>query len=247
MIQRHTPVMTPVVMWFGKALAASSIDTLIDFAMATMTGMPPPGFWAHIGNFFVVLIPGLRGAKKVKRAAKLLKVIDNLIESVENLNRLRIPGAGRLLKRMTVEADQFKDAIGAAHLFRAKEALGRLLGFLREAQIASHLKEGGATMVHLGKELKVGKTIVTEVDLITEEAGNVVLNQVKAGKRAVLTPGSTAWGAFTRQIDETVKAAAALGAQVRYSVDDISDEARTYLTDRGVHIRKTSDILKEGA
>lgn len=252
-IQRVAPAVVGVVMWFGKALAATSIDALIDYAIAAITGMPPPGFWSHVGNFFVNLVPGLGEAKKLKNAAKLFKVIDDIIDIVKTFNRLKVPGAGRLLKRMAAEADQFKDAIKAADLSKAKEALGRLLGFLREAQISSKLQEGGAKIVHLGKEIKVGKQVVSEVDIVTEEAGKVVLNQVKAGKRAVLTPGSTDWPKFTNQVEETIKEAKRLKAEqgvetkIRYYVDDISEAARKYLEERRIEIpieiRMTSEIL----
>lgn len=243
-IQMVAPVVVGAVIWFGKALAATSIDGLIDFAIAAITGMPPPGFWGHVGNFFINLVPGLGEAKKIKKAGKLFKVIDKIVDIVKVLNKLQVAGASNLLKRMVKEADYFKEAIKAADLSGAKAALGRLLGFLREVQVVSMLKEGGAKIAQMGKNIKVGKMVVTEIDVVTEEAGKVVFNQVKAGGRAVLTPGSTDWVKFTRQVDETVKASQEIGAKVRYVVDAISDEAREYLTSKNIEIRLSSEILK---
>lgn len=243
-VQRVAPAVVPIVIWFGKALAATSIDALIDLAIAAITGMPPPGFWSHVGNFFVNLVPGLSEAKKVKKAAKLFRVIDKILDIVKAFKKLNVPGASNLLQRMSKEVAHFKDAISGGNLAKAKEAFGRLVGFLREAQVASKLKEEGAKIVHLGKNIKVGKRIATEVDAVTQEAGRMVFNQVKAGKRAVLTPGSTDWVKFTNQVDETIKAAQGLKAKVRYVVDEISAEAQQYLTSKGVEIRRTSEILK---
>jgi hypothetical protein len=233
-----------VLQFFRIYNMPSDINSFIDSAIATITGTQPSNFWTYIRRFFVNRIPFLGEIHKVRKVAKLFKVIDEILDSVQTFKNLNVPGAGNLLRRMTIEADLFKEAMKVTDLSKATAVFGRLLGFLREAQMASALKGAGANVIQVGKNIKIGKRVITEVDIVTEKSGQIVYNQVKAGKRAILTPGSTKWPEFTKQVDETVRAAVDVGAKVLYYVDDISDEANIYLTRKGIEILRTLEILK---
>ena len=242
-IQR-LPAIVPVIVWFGKALAATTIDALIDFAIAAILGLPTPGLIDNLGNLVVNLVPLLGELKKGKKVAKLFKVIGNIVQIMHRFKQLKIPGAAKLFPKAVHEASLFKSAVISGSLKEAKESFGRLLGHLREAQVASSLAAKGEKLLHLGKEVKVGQRTLTDIDVITEESGQRIYTQVKAGKAASLGPGSNSWTKFTNQANHTIAEAAKDNAKVRYDVDDISPDAEAFLNGLGVEIRKTFDILK---
>ncbi len=243
-IQRVAPVVIGAAIWIGKALAATSIDILIDCAIGLILGIPAPGRWAQFGNFLLNLIPGLGEAKKIKKFAKLFKIIDKILDTVRRLKKFSVPGSSKLLKTMSKQADKFKDAISKGDLGKAKNALQNLIGYLREAQVAARLEKAGEKIVHLGKDMKLKSGLFTEIDTITEKAGKLIYTQVKAGKGAILTSKSNNWDKFINQVNRTVELAADNGAKVRYVVDGISKEALDYLKSKGIDVQITHKFLK---
>lgn len=238
-VQKAGPAI-PVIVWFGKALTATTVDAFIDYAIATILALPSPGALDNIVNFLVNLVPGLGEAKKVKKAAKLLAVIDKIIDSVKRLKQLHIPGAPSLLKNITREADQLKSALQSVELDKAKEAFGRMLGYVREAQVANRVGEQGGKVLSLGMKKVGSKKLLTDIDVVFQQGDEVIFGQVKAGKAAQFTRGSNRWEEFENQARRTQEAASAyskenqVSARVRYFVDDISEEATEFL--RGLDI-----------
>lgn len=245
-VQRAVPV---AIAWGAKAIAATSVDAFIDFAIAAILGLPAPGALDHVGNFLINLVPILSEAKKVKKVAKLLKLIGKIVEPIQKMRAAKIPGAGKLADSLIHEAGKVKKALRELHLDDAKAAFGRLLGYVREAQVATKLKDAGHSIEHLGKTIKAGGRQLTDIDVISREGGELVLNQVKAGNAARLTPGSDSWLKFKNQAERTQQAAKELGTaegitpKVRYYVDDITAEARSLLEGLGFEVRMNSSVL----
>ncbi|WP_096058301.1 eCIS core domain-containing protein [Haliangium ochraceum] len=63
-VQRAAPLV-PIAIWFGKTIAATTIDAFIDAAIAAILALPTPGALDNVINFLFNLVPGLGEAKKV--------------------------------------------------------------------------------------------------------------------------------------------------------------------------------------
>lgn len=241
----------PIAIWIGKAAAATTIDAFIDYGISALTGMPPPGALGHVGNFLSNLIPGLGEAKKLKKIAKFVGVLDNIATVAKALDK--IPGGTRLVNDVGRHIADLKKAVQAGDLQGAKGIFNNVLGKLREAQVATRLQSNGATVEHLGRKLKDGVTgqVLTDIDVVTREGGHLVFNQIKGGKNALnFTRGSNSWDRFARQAEATFKGAQQNGAKVTYYVDDISAEARQHLKDLSrrygvsIEIKNNGDFLR---
>ena len=237
----------PIAVWIGKAAAATTIDAFIDYGIAALTGTPPPGALGHVGNFLSNLIPGLGEAKKLKKIAKFVDVLDNIATVAKALNK--IPGGTRLVNEVGQHIANLKKAVQAGDLQAAKGIFNNVLGKLREAQVATRLQSNGATVEHLGRKLKdtVTGQVLTDIDVVTREGGQLVFNQVKGGKNALnFTTGSNSWDRFARQAEATFKGAQQNGAKVTYYVDDISAEARQHLEDLSSQYKVSLEIKNNG-
>ena len=62
-----------------------------------------------------------------------------------------------MIRRISAEENNLKRAIISIDLGEAQATFGRLVGHLREAQIAAKLEFQGARLVHLGRKVKKGK------------------------------------------------------------------------------------------
>jgi hypothetical protein len=243
----------PIAIWLGKAALATTIDAFIDFAIAALTGSAPPGFLDHLGNFVLNVIPGAGEAKKLKKIAKFIKVLDDIATAVKALER--IPGGKTLVKEVSQHINDLKKAVQGGDLDAAKGIFNNVLGKFREAQIAVKLEANGATVKHLGRKLKDPGTgrILTDIDVVTEEAGKQVYNQIKGGKNALNIKPTTktgapnnAWLKFEKQAEETLKQAQKDGASVTYYVDDISEEARKRLQELASTYKVPLNIKNSG-
>jgi hypothetical protein len=221
--------------WAGKAAGATVIDAFIDFAIAALLALPAPGAGDHIVNFLINLAPYLGEAKKAKKIAKLLKIIDKVVEPIKAM--AKVPGAQKLAKKIAKAAEALRVNLVAGKLDEAKQAFYNLLGSVREAQVATKLEQQGAKVVHMGKEVKKGGKVLTDLDVVTEEGGQLFINQVKAGDAVVKGPGSNSWKELENQVLRTKEAATELGgAKVRYYVDDISKEAKELFERNGFEV-----------
>lgn len=249
--QRAGPLV-PVVVWGSKALAATAIDHFVDFAIAALLGLPGPGLLDDVVNFLINLVPVLSEAKKLKKIAKLFEVVDGVADFVRRMKVLNKPGVKRLLDNVVRESDHLRKALDDLDLDRAKGAFGRLLGHVREGQIAAKVGgESGENLIAAGmKKLSDGFDIGTDIDVVFKEGADAVFGQVKALNAARLTPGSKSWDDFVKQADRTVEGAAKYGVleqvttKVRYYVDDISDEARSMLEGKGIEVIMNATALK---
>jgi hypothetical protein len=239
------------VIWGGKAIAATTFDAFIDFAIAAILGLPAPGALDHVGNFLVNLVPFLGEAKKAKKIAKLLRMVGKIVAPIKKMKELKIPGANKLFDNLVREASKLKANIRSLDLDAAKQTFGRLLGYVREAQVATKLHGQGAAVEHLGKLVKAGGKPLTDIDVVTREGGQLVFTQVKSGNAAKLTKGSDSWIKFENQAQRTKEAADAIKAsnggvapKVRYVVDDITPEAKAYLEDLGFIVESAGKFLK---
>lgn len=233
-----------VAIWIGKAAIATTVDAFMEVAIGAITGTPP-GISTHVINGMMNLIPGLGEGKKIKNIAKLTKAIDKVIDAIKALDKLRVPGAEKLVKNMAKYKDEMFKAMESGDLSKAKDMFKSLIGSLREGQVASVLEKNGAKILHLGKDIKdpVTKQLLTDIDVISEEAGKKIFNQVKSGGAANVSRGSNSWDKFIKQIDRTIDQAKAEGASVKYYVDEISDDALQYLQSKGIPVIKNSDFL----
>lgn len=247
LVQRAVPA---AIIWSAKAVAATTFDAFIDFAIAAILGLPAPGALDHVGNFLTNLVPFLGEAKKAKKVAKLLKLVGKIVEPIQKMKALKTPGAGKLMERLIREAGKLKDELRRLDLDAARQTFSRLLGYVREAQVATKLRSQGAVIEHLGKTIKAGGKQLTDIDVVAREGGQLVLHQVKAGNAAKLTPGSTSWAQFTKQAERTKEAAEQLKdahsvlPKVRYVVDDITPEARHFLEGLGFEVKVGGEFLK---
>lgn len=228
-----------VVIWVGKAAIATTVDAFLEVGIGAITGTPP-GLSTHVINGMLNLIPGLGEGNKVKNVAKLTKAIDKVIDAVKELEKLKVLGSQKLIGNMSKYKDEMLKAVESGDLSKAKDMFKSLIGSLREGQVASALEKGGAKIVQLGKDIKKPRT---EIDVISEEAGKKVFNQVKSGGAANVSRGSNSWNKFINQIDNTIEAAKAEGASVKYYVDNISDDALAYLRSKGIQVIKNADFL----
>lgn len=248
-IQRGGPAIVPVIVWFGKALAATSVDALIDFAIATILALPSPGALDQIINLVTNLVPGLGEAKKLKKATKLFEIVDKIIDIVKRFKAASIPGSANLLKNMSRESEQFKAAIKAGALDEAKAIFGRMLGYLREAQIASKMTETGGELVQLGLQKIGSKKLLTDIDVVYRKGDITFFGQVKAGSQAAISRGSNSWKKFENQAQRTVEAAKEYAAmkgvvtKPQYYVDNISDDAKALLESLDIEIILNTNIL----
>jgi hypothetical protein len=218
----------PALGWLGKAAVATTIDAFLDAAIAALLGSPPPGRLDHLINFGSNLIPGAGEAKKLKKIAKLAEAIDKGIDVARALEK--VPGGPALVKELTHHTGKIMEAVKAGDLKGAKGALNTAIGKLREAQVATRLRGEGAEIVQLGLKPKdAAGRVLTDVDVITKQAGGLTYNQVKAGNALDMGSGSKSWGEFTTQAERTMSAAKQAGASVAYHVDKISDEAKGFL------------------
>lgn len=246
-VQHAVPV---AVIWGAKAVAATTFDAFIDFAIAAILGLPTPGALDHVGNFLVNLVPFLGEAKKVKKIKKVLKLVGDLVGPIKKMKDLKVPGSSKLVDNLLREARKLEDEMNALNLDGARRTFGVLLGYVREAQVATKLQSKGMKIEHLGKTIKQNKQILTDIDIVSREGKQLVLTQVKAGNAAMLTPGSTSWKAFTRQATRTKEAAKALhdetgvATKVRYVIDDITPDARSYLEGLGFTVEMSGTFLK---
>ncbi|WP_428264373.1 DUF4157 domain-containing protein [Haliangium sp.] len=239
------------VIWGAKAVAATTFDAFIDFAIAAVLGLPAPGALDHVGNFLINLVPFLGEAKKVKKIKKLLQVVGKIVGPIQKMRSLKVPGATKLVENLLRQARKLKDELRDLNLDGAKKAFSTLLGYVREAQVATKLQKQGAVVEHLGKNIKRGSRQLTDIDVVTREGSQLVLTQVKAGNGAMLTPGSNSWKKFANQAERTKEAAATLAdpatgavAKVRYVVDDITPEARSFLEGLGFTVELSGSFLK---
>lgn len=233
-----------VAIWVGRATAATTVDAFLEVGIGAITGTPP-GLSTLVEDAMLNLIPGLGEGNKVKNVAKLTEAIDKVIDVVKAFKNLKVPGSGDLIKKISACKDEMLKAVESGNLKKAQDTFKNLIGAIREVQVASSLEKGGAKIVQLGKDIKdpVTKELLTEIDVISEEAGKKVFNQVKSGNAVNYGRGSKdSWAKFTNQVDRTIEAAKAEGASVKYYVDKISDEALEYLTSRGIQVIKNADL-----
>ncbi len=248
-VQQAAPAVVPIVIWLGKAVAATTIDAFIDAAIATILALPTPGALDNIINFLINLVPGLGEAKKVKKAGKLIKVVDDIIDTVRDMKRLNVPGAPALVKNLSRESSKLKAALESAELDNAKAIFQRMLGYLREAQIASKVKGQGDELVALGMGKVGSKKLLTDIDVVFKQGDEVIFGQVKAGKAANFGRDSGRWAEFENQARRTVEAAQAyagenkIATRVKYFVDDISDEARDFLKTLDIDVVSNQSFL----
>ncbi|MCG8424979.1 MAG: hypothetical protein MJE77_44425 [Proteobacteria bacterium] len=247
-VQRAGPAI-PIAIWLGKAVAATTIDAFIDAAIATILALPTPGALDNVVNFLVNLVPGLGEAKKVKKAGKLIKIVDDIVDVVKDMKRLNIPGAAALAKNLSRESGKLKNALTNAKLDDAKAIFQRMLGYLREAQIASKVRGKGDDLLALGMQ-KVGtKKLLTDIDVVFKQGDEVIFGQVKAGKAANFGRDSGRGAEFENQARRTVEAARDYGdeyqsiTRVKYFVDDISDEAREFLQGLNIEVVNNQSFL----
>lgn len=233
-----------VAVWLGKAAIATTVDAFLEIAIGAITGTPP-GLSTHVVNAMMNLIPGLGEGNKVENIAKLTKAIDKVLDVVKTFEKLNVPGSQKLLGNMTKYKDEMFKALESGDLSKAKNMFKSLIGSLREGQVASALEKNGAKVLQLGRDIKdpVTKKLLTDIDVISEEAGKKVFNQVKSGGAANVSRGSNSWDKFIQQIDRTVDVAKAEGASVKYYVDDISEDALAYLKSKGIQVIRNADFL----
>lgn len=156
-----------------------------------------------------------------------------------------------MLENLVREAAKLKAEIKSLNLDAAKQTFGRLLGYVREAQVVTKLHGQGAAIEHLGKSIKAGGRQLTDIDIVTREGGQLVFTQVKAGNAAMITKDSDSWIKFENQAQRTKDAADALKAtsggvapRVRYVVDDITPEAKAHLECLGFVVESAGKFLQ---
>lgn len=86
--------------------------------------------------------------------------------------------------------------------------------------------------------------MITDIDVITREGGQLFYNQVKAGSRGVIREGSDTWPLFLKEVEETLRSAAQNGASVRYYLDDASPEVLSHLRKSGIDVLTSGDLLR---
>ncbi|MEM9488832.1 MAG: hypothetical protein AAGC55_06790 [Myxococcota bacterium] len=241
---------TPFLFWLGQAAAATSIDGFIDVAIAVVLGLPTPGAGAHVLNFLTNLLPYAGHASTARRIGELHRAIDRVAGVARRLHKLKVPGADGLLKRINGDLELLLKELRGAKLAAAKQTFYRLLGQLREAQIAEAMDRAGYRIMVLGLKRLDGKGINTDIDLVFRQGSAVIFAQVKAGKGARLGFKSNKWEDFRGQATNTLKAAnkysSIYGTQprVRYYVDAISDDARDWLDGQGISVVLNHTVLK---
>lgn len=250
--QHVAPAVVGAVVWGAKAVVATVFDTFLDMAIAAILALPAPGAGSVITSFLINLVPYLGELKKVKKAKKLFEVIGSVAALGKRLSKLNIPGADKLLSKILGDASVLKAQVFEFtddSLKLAQQTFARLLGSLREMQVAGKLVENGADVLQMGKVIKRGGKIVTDIDVIYKEGAEVIFGQVKAGNAAKLGKASDSWPKFQKQVEETVTAAQSYSndngvvTRVVYFVDDASEDALKLFQDLGIRVKGNADFL----
>ncbi len=247
--QRAGPAI-PIIIWGGKALAATTLDHFIDFAIAAILGLPAPGLADDAINFAINLVPFLGEAKKVKKIAKLFELVDKVSDFVKRMKTLN-KGGKRLLDNIVRESGKLREAIDSLELEKAKAAFGRLIGHVREGQVAAKLGgESGEKLIFTGMDkLRDGTKLGTDIDVVFKEGNDVVFGEVKALSAGNPVPGTKSWDEFMAKADIKLDAAKkysdleGVTTKLRYYVDEISDEARQALEAKGIDVVLNGTIL----
>lgn len=242
------------ILWGAKALAATALDEFLDYALAALLGLPGPATADHLINLGANLVPYLGELRHLDKAARIVRVVEKVADALKPMRKLakgHSKGSTALIKTLEDEAAKLQKAFAAGDLKTAKEALGRVIGYFREGQIALRLSGNGHEIVELGlRRLRNGQELDTEIDLVVREGGAIIFAQVKSMGSAAVGSHLPGWQRLTKQLAATVDAAAAYArlegvpVRLRYYVDNISDEVRRLLEDHGVEVVLNATLLK---
>ncbi len=235
----------PAAIYAAKVAAQTTLDAFLDMAIGAITGAPP-GVLDYLTNLVFNLIPVGGSAHTARKTTKLALAVDDVIGAIRGLRRLRhLRGSiGRMVTDMTRYKDQLIDFIKNGDLQGAKRIWNQLIGTIREAQVAAKMAEQGENITDLQKNIKrANGSRLTEIDAISTIGDRTVYTQVKTGDAANITRGSNAWSRLQAQIDRTVEAADQVGGDVRFVVDNVSDEAREYMESKGIRVILSADFF----
>ncbi|MEM9491470.1 MAG: hypothetical protein AAGC55_20160 [Myxococcota bacterium] len=243
------PAAGPAIVWICKALAETSIDGFVDVALAVLVGAPLPGAGVHVGNFLANLVPYVGTLTTARRIQRLHGVIDRIAATARRFQQARMPGARDVRRAIDRDSAELRRALDRLNLDEAKRIFPRLLGKLREVQIAAALEDKGYHIYRMEMKSVAGRPVRTDVDIVYGDGGQVIFAQVKAAKAAYFGRGSQHWSDFQQQAERTILAARAytgehgVGVSVRYFVDEASDEVREWLNRRGIVVVRNRTLL----
>jgi hypothetical protein len=210
-------VLAVAVVYSAKAMVATTIDALLEYAIAAITGIPP-GVMTHVINLLVNLLPIGDTLSKAKKLKRLVKVLDVAIDTVKAIEKAGIPGASRLVNVIKGSARALPEYVRKGDLIRARSNVINIIGHLRLAQVTSRLKENGARIDEIMRLLPGASGHGGDVDLVFWEGGQRFLGEVKA---------TSLWNSIRSekkrsQLRTILEQAKKDGARVRYYVDTAS-------------------------
>ncbi|MGV3525089.1 MAG: hypothetical protein ACO1RX_12735 [Candidatus Sericytochromatia bacterium] len=127
----HAVPLIPVALWVGKAAAETGLDAFMEYALASLTGTDPPGFWDHAGNFAINLVGG-GPAKKLRTIARITEAVDNMRDTFRVISQ--IPGGRQLVDEIGQLGGQLDSALRSGNLDQAKSVYDRLVNKLGDAR-----------------------------------------------------------------------------------------------------------------
>jgi filamentous hemagglutinin len=127
----HAAPLIPVAIWVTKATAETGLDAFMEYALASLTGTDPPGFWDHAGNFAINMVGG-GPAKKLRTIARITEAVDNMRDTLRVISQ--IPGGRQLVDEIGQLGSQLKSALDSGNLDQAKAVYDRLVNKLGNAR-----------------------------------------------------------------------------------------------------------------
>lgn len=234
-----------ILIWLGQGAVQTVPDALIGAILQQLTGVPYT--WVDkLVDFGMNLIPGAGQLDTAKKLAKVGEAIDKIVDAARLADKLPKGLVGRadaLTRRIGEDWAAFQKQVGEGDFSRAATTWGALIGKIREMQVASKVVDNGATLVDIGKKIKVPGGNV-EIDLIFEQGGRKFFGEVKTGSDVMLREGSDK---FQKTVDKFIQKrdlAQAEGAGFRVFADDISPDMARALKDAGIDVVRNGDLLR---
>jgi hypothetical protein len=127
--------------WAAKVAADTALDGALDIAIAAISGMPPPGVGAHVGNAIVNAFPVLGEWNTARKATELANVGRRAIQGLNYLRR--VPGGENMVRRLETLLADAGQAIGRLDADEGKRLIKQFLSELGDAQrVARGVRSG---------------------------------------------------------------------------------------------------------
>ncbi|MGV3527221.1 MAG: hypothetical protein ACO1RX_23600 [Candidatus Sericytochromatia bacterium] len=132
-VETIAPAVAAGLWWAGQVTAKTGVDAAIDYSIAAILGVPPPGTAAHIGNALANAVPGLGYWRTSRKLQRLGRAINEVRQSFAAIGRM--PGGQQVQAAFNAAARDLQSALRSGNVVAAQRKMTELLDAIQNAHL----------------------------------------------------------------------------------------------------------------